>query len=273
VAKTGSVGFYIKQARKGIMEIEKNISVIVVAKNEEIKIKDCLDSAAWVDEVILIDTGSTDATKDIAKKLGVIVYDFKGKGSFSDWRNEGLKRANSKWVLYLDADERITPDLRNEIQQLIRKESRSDWYIIPRSNVIFGRVMKHGGWWPDYVKRLFKKEALKGWKYDLHEEPEVMGIMGKLTHPMIHIKEDNISDMIGKTNIRSEVEAKLLYDSGHPPMTWWRFPRIMLTEFWYRYIILRGFMDGVEGTIFSIYQVWSKFVTYAKLWEIQQKKA
>ena len=254
------------------MEDKILISVVIIAKDVEEKIKDCIDSVAWADEVIVIDNGSKDKTKEVAKKMGALVYEFKGKGSYSQWRTEGLNKAKGEWVFYLDSDERVTPNSRNELQQLIKKDSRCDWYIIPRKNIILGKVMMHGGWWPDDVKRLFKIKSLKGWENDLHEEPEVVGVMGKLTYPLVHLKEDNLSEMIVKTNKWSEVEAKLLFDAKHPKMTWWRFPRIMFTEFWYRFIILRGFMDGVEGTIYSIYQMWSKFMTYAKLWEMQQKE-
>lgn len=251
---------------------ELAISVIIIAKNEEKKIGDCFESIKWADEIVLVDSGSTDKTKQIAKKYGARIFDYKG-GGYSDWRNEGLKKAKEKWVLYVDADERVTPELRNEILSLLSASQNDDIavYAIPRRNIILGKEMKYGGWWPDYVKRLYKKDKLKKWKGDLHEEPQYEGEMGHLESPLIHIKHNNLSEMVEKTNEWSEIEAKLLYDSRHPKMFWWRFFRIMGTELWFRLIIKQGFRDGMEGVIYSIYQMWSKFITYGKLWEMQLK--
>lgn len=255
------------------------ISIIIIAKNEEKKLPDCLKSVKWADEIILIDSGSEDGTKKIAIEFGAKVCEYKG-GNYSDWRNEGLKRASREWLLYIDADERVTQELKDEIISLTTNDQSPDHagrpanisaYAIPRKNIILGKEMKHGGWWPDYVKRLFKKDKLKGWVGELHEEPVLQGELGYLKNPLIHIKHDNLSEMLEKTNKWSEIEAKLLYHAGHPKMSWWRFPRIMLSELWLRLIIKMGFLDGVEGVIYAIYQMWSRFVTYGKLWEMQLK--
>jgi hypothetical protein len=132
--------------------------------------------------------------------------------------------------------------------------------------------MKHGGQWPDFQMRFFKKSALKGYKNDLHEVAEFEGKEGKLQSHLIHLKHDNISDMVTKTNKWSAIEAKLLLDANHPQMVWWRFFRIMATELWIRLIKQGGFLDGKEGIIYGMYQMWSRFVTYAKLWEMQISK-
>jgi glycosyltransferase involved in cell wall biosynthesis len=247
----------------------KKISAIIIAKDEEKKIRDCLESVKWSDEIILIDTGSGDKTKEIAEEYKAVIYEHRG-GSYGDWRNVGLRKAQGEWVLYVDADERVTSDLKQEINATIEADNPGIFaYAIPRKNIILGREMKHGGWWPDYVKRLFRKDKLIEWSGDLHEEPRFEGELGLLESPLIHIKHDNLSEMVDKTNAWSEIEAKLLYQSGHPKMTWWRFFRIMLTELWLRLIVKMGFLDGVEGVIYSIYQMWSRFITYGKLWEMQ----
>ena len=244
------------------------LSAIVVAKNEEGKIGECLESLSFCDEIILVDSGSTDSTIKIAKqyKANIIHYT---NGSFTQWRNEGLRYAKGEWVLYLDADERVTPLLRNEIIQLTNKSSEFSAYAIPRRNIILGKEMKHGGWWPDYVKRFYKKDCLKKWTGDLHEEPVFAGNLGYLKNPIVHLKHNDLSEMVDKTNKWSEVEARLLYESDHPDMSWWRFFRVMASELWLRLIKLKGFLDGAEGIIYAIYQSWSKFLTYAKLWEMQ----
>lgn len=247
-----------------------NISAVIIAKNEAKKIKECIESLRWISEVVVIDSGSEDQTIEIAKKLGAKVFVYKG-GDFSDWRNEGAKRAEGEWLLYVDGDERITPELRDEIVKTL-ENSLADIYAIPRKNVILGKEMLHGGWWPDYVKRLIKKSSLEKWEGSLHEEPRVKGSLLHLKKPMIHLKHDNLSEMVEKSNKWSAVEAKLLFDAGHPPMAWWRFLRIMIGELFYRLILLRGILDGPEGVIYSFYQTWSKFLTYAKLWEMQLKE-
>lgn len=257
-----------------------NLSVVIIARNEEKKILDCLDSSKWADEIILVDNGSSDGTVEIAKKFGVNIIKAPNSfiGKYAKLRNLALMKATGKWIFYLDADERITPLLRKEIQKLIRSDSELDCasrkvaFAIPRRNIILGKEMKHGGWWPDYVKRLFKKERLKEWIGQLHEEPVFQGEMGYFDSPMVHLKHDNLSEMVSKTNEWSQIEAKLLKEMNHPNMTWWRFFRIMLSELWYRLVVLKAFRDGAEGIIYALYQMWSRFVTYSKLWEIQLVK-
>ena len=248
------------------------LSAVIIARNEEEKIKDCLESIKWADEIILVDNGSTDKTKDIAAGYKAKIINFKN-GSYSDLRNKGLSEARGEWILYIDADERTDETLRKEIISEIRNpRSKYVSFAIPRRNIILGRVMKHGGWWPDYVKRLFRSEKLNKWTGELHEEPQFEGDMGYLKSALIHVKENNLSEMMEKTNRWSEIEANLMYKAGHPKMNAVRFASAMFREFWLRMIKNCGFLDGSEGIIFSLYQVWSKFISYAKLWEIQNSK-
>lgn len=261
---------------------DKGISAVIIAKDDE-KIFDCIRSVAWCDEVIVIDTGLDNERIVRSKKLGAGVYKYEG-GSFNDWRNEGLKRAKGDWVLYIDTDERVTEELKSEILKLVssfhhvKRGSLFTFsnnvpvaYAIPRRNIILGKEMRHGGWWPDYVKRLFKKSALKKWRGELHEEPIFEGVMGHLENSLIHIKEDNLSDMVRKTNTWSEIEAKLMFDAGHPQMNLPRFFSVIFREFWYRFGVKKAFLDGAQGIIFGIYQVYSRFISYAKLWELQNE--
>lgn len=247
------------------------ISAVIIAKNEEEKIEECLESVSWVDEIVVVDNGSNDKTAKISEKHEAVVYS-KPEGTYKDLRNYGIKKAKGRWILYIDADERSTPLLASEIQKLLDGTPEHHAYAIPRRNIVLGKEMKHGGLWPDYVKRLFLKDKLSKWKGDLHEEPVFEGDLGHLENYFVHVKHDNLHDMVVKTNIWSLVEAKMLFEANHPRMTWWRFIRVILTEAWYRLIRLGGYKDGVEGFIYSIYQSWSKFITYAKLWEIQKKR-
>ncbi len=246
------------------------LSAVVIALNEEKNIGDCLASLAFADEIIVVDTGSADKTVEIAKNNNAKVINTT-QGSYKDWRTKGLESARGEWVMYVDTDERVTPLLRKEVVQTITSYDANSptAYAIPRKNIILGHELKHGGWWPDYVIRLFIKAHLSGWKNELHEEPIYSGDLGYLNEPLTHLKHNNLEDMVTKTNKWSLTEAKLLYDSHHPKMVWWRFFRIMATEAWLRIVKEKAFLDGSVGILYALYQVWSRFITYAKLWELQ----
>lgn len=250
------------------------LSVIIITKNEEEVIEDCLKSVrSLANEIILVNSGSTDKTLQIAKKYGAKIIDAPSKKlEFSKWRNVGLKAAKGDWVFYVDADERATPELRKEIK-LVTKDRRSTVaYEIPRRNYYLGQEMHYSGTWPDYVKRLFRKKKLKCWERELHEDPIFEGKMEKLKNPLIHITHRDLSSMVEKTREWSKIEANLLYKAKHPPVAWWRILRIMLTEFWHRGIKLQGWRDGTVGWIEIIFQMFSRFITYARLWEMQCQK-
>ncbi len=245
------------------------LSAIVPVRNAEDLIGDCLKSISWADEIIVADDGSEDKTVEIAKKYKKArIIDV--SGSFSDRRNQAVKKAKGEWFLIVDADERVSPSLRNEINQLVSKSINQYYaYAIPRRNFILGKEMKYGGWWPDYAKRLFRKNKFNKWVGELHEEPVFKGELGHLKNPLIHLKHDNLEDMVEKTNEWSEIEARLMYQANHPPMNISRFAAAMLREFWLRMVKYKAFLDGTEGIIYALYQVWSKFISYAKLWEMQ----
>lgn len=246
------------------------ISVIILTKNSDEKISEVIESVKLLDgEILVLDDNSTDKTTSIAKDLGARVEEQTGNG-YAEKRNLGLKLTKGDWIFYLDSDEILTPEVVDEIKKSTKVIEFSA-YAIARKNIILGRFMKNGGWFPDYVERLFRKSDLEKWVGDLHERPIFKGSLGYLKNPLIHLKHDNLEEMVEKTNKWSQVEAKLMRDSNHPIMSWWRFCRIMLGEFTYRLVRLRGFMDGTEGIIYGIYQMWSRFLSYAKLWEMQKK--
>ncbi|MDP3918220.1 MAG: glycosyltransferase family 2 protein, partial [Candidatus Woesebacteria bacterium] len=188
------------------------------------------------------------------------------KGSFSNWRNEGLKKAKGDWVLYVDSDEEITEKLKNEILNL---DVNFNAYAIPRKNYIFGKEFKYSGQYPDYQKRLFKRTALKKWTGIVHEEPVYEGEIGHLKNPIIHHKNMTISEMIEKTNKWSEIESLLMFKNNHPKMNFIRFASAGFREFILRFVKQKAFLDGKEGIIYGIYQVYSKLISYSKLWEKQ----
>jgi glycosyltransferase involved in cell wall biosynthesis len=246
-----------------------SISAIILTKNNEDLITDCLESVGFCNEIIVVDGGSTDDTLKIAKRYKAKIVE--GKGGFSERRNLGAEKASNDWLFYIDSDERATPLLRREIEEAVRGEEHPA-YAMPRKNILLGHEMKHGGWWPDYVLRLIKRDKLEKWEGKLHEQPIIKGEIGKLENPLTHITHRSLSEMVDKTNDWSEIEAQLLFESNHPPMTWWRFMSAAFREFWYRGVKKVGFLDGVPGVIEIIYQMFSRMITYAKLWEMQIKR-
>ena len=259
--------------KKNIKKDTQTLSVVIIAKDEAPLIGDALLSLSFSDEVIVVDTGSTDKTEEIARKHGARVVKFTQGKTFSDWRNFGLKNAKSDWILYIDADERVPNALSAEIKAIIGNSNPQSFaYAIPRSNIIFGKEFRHGGWWPDYVKRLVKKSELKSWQGELHEEPVFSGTLSHLSNYLLHIKHETIFEMVEKTNKWSAIEGKLMFDAHHPKMNIIRFITGMSREFWQRMIKERAFLDGKEGIIMAIYQVFSRFCSYTKLWELQISK-
>jgi len=251
--------------------MKNKISVIIIAKNEERMIEDCLKSiGSWANEIVVVDSGSTDKTLDICKKYNCNIFK-SSKDSFSSWRNLGKEKSVFSWIFYLDADERMTDGLKKEITDTVNNP-KFFAYVIPRRNFYLGKEVHFGGSYPDYVKRLFKKDKLKKWVGKLHEEPLFEGELGYLKEPMIHITHRDLSSMVDKTSNWSKIEAGLLYKADHPPVVGWRILRIMFTEFWYRVVKLKGWRDGTVGWIEAIFQVFSRFITYARLWEMQNKK-
>ena len=244
------------------------ISAVIITKNEEKMLADCLRSLVWANEILIVDTGNTDKTNAIAKKAGARITKYTGPANFAQWRNKGLREAKGDWILYIDADERITPELKDEIVKVI-KEDKFSAYAVPRRNFIFGKEFRHCGQYPDYQKRLFKVSQIKKWTGKVHEQPDFEGGLGYLENPMLHIKHETLSEMIEKTNDWSEVEAKLMFEAHHPPMNIRRFLTAAFREFWLRMVRQAAFLDGGEGIIYAMYQVFSRFVSYAKLWEMQ----
>lgn len=262
------------------------ISILILTKNEEKMIEVCLASAKWADEIILVDSNSTDKTVEIAKKYTDKIFQKEFEG-YAAVRNFALEQSKGDWIFYLDADERISAQLKNEILKTIsdistssdiashklgNKQQASSVFAIPRKNILLGKWQKRVGWWPDYQIRLFKKEALKTWTGELHERPEFSGKLGYLKNPLIHLTHRDIISMMQKTALWAPIEAKLRSESGHPKMSWWRFIRVVKAELLSRFL-KGGWKDGVEGWIEIFYQAFSLFITYVKLWELQRKES
>lgn len=241
-----------------------NLSVIIITKNEEAMIEDCLKSVQHLaGEIIVVDTGNTDKTNEIAKKYQARIVKTSEAG-YAAFRNAGLKEAKGDWVLFVDADERVTPELSAEIPAL-----PEGVYQIPRRNIYLGKEMHYGGWGNDQVIRLFYKKNLQKYINDLHEQPLFSGPLLTTRNSLLHYSHRDLTSMLEKTIIFTQYEAKLRYDAHHPPVTWWRFLRVMATEFWLRFVTLQAWRDGPQGVIDGLFQVFNMFIIYARLWELQ----
>ncbi|TSC88457.1 MAG: family 2 glycosyl transferase [Microgenomates group bacterium Gr01-1014_16] len=244
------------------------LSVIIITKNEEEMIGDCLISVKdLADEIIVVDSGNTDKTNEIAKSFGAKIIKTKST-NYSEFRNAGLKAATGDWILYVDADERVSPQLRLEI----KNTTVPGVYQIPRKNIYLGKEMRFGGWGNDKVIRLFYKKFLKEYQGELHEQPIFDGQLRTMNHELIHHSHRDLSSMLEKTLDFIEYEAKLRVEVNHPPIVWWRFLRVMATEFWLRFVKLQAWRDGPRGVIDGIFQIFNMFVIYARLWEMQHEK-
>lgn len=249
------------------------LSLIILAGNESEVISDCLKSASFADEIILVLANSTDNTKKIAKSLNLPLKIIETKDeynrNFSKWRNLGYQAATGDWILYLDADERITPELQKEIISTINTTKLFNYFVIPRANYFLGKRVRFGGSYPDYVKRLYFREKFSGYQGYLHEEPIIKGDLGYLKNDLLHYTHRNLTSMLQKTIVWTDMEAEALFDDKHPPVVWWRFPRMMLTKFWQRLIKEQMWRDGTVGWISVLFECFDTFIIYARLWEKQ----
>ncbi|MBI3954610.1 glycosyltransferase family 2 protein [Candidatus Collierbacteria bacterium] len=243
------------------------LSVIILARNVADEIIPALKSARFADEIIVVDTGSTDGTVSYAEKYADKIIKTNGH-DFAKWRNEGTAEAEGDWLLYLDSDERITPQLAEEIKTILNSPKHQA-YTLSRYEIMLGKHLPH--WGDPRVLRLMQKSALIKWTGRLHEQPQIKGSIGKLHHQLVHLTHKNIDEKVLNTLNWSRLEAEMLFKANHPKMKGWRFFRIILTEFFYRFIKQGLWRDGTEGSIEIIYQMFSRFLTYVRLWQLQRQ--
>lgn len=251
------------------MTKEMTISALIIAKNEASMIENCILSVKWCDEIIVIDDGSKDETREIAESLGALVISFK-HDSFSRLREEALKRAKSAWVFYIDADERVTPTLAKEIKVMI-ETSNASVFRLQRENIYFGKRFTAGGWQDDWVERVFKKDALKGWFGEVHESPKYEGDVIDLKTKLIHFTHrDTVSGLL-KTAAWTPIEAKELFKAGVGKVSLFTLFRKGFMEFFRRAVIKRGYKDGMPGLVEAVIQGINRILVYIQVWELEQK--
>ena len=163
---------------------------------------------------------------------------------FSKQREAGLREAKSDWIIYIDADERVTPELKKEIEEVILGNDSKDAYVIKRRNFYFGN---HEWLYFEKIVRLFRKESLKGWSGKIHESPVYVGKVGELKSFLNHYTHRDLTSMLNKTIVWSDTEAEIRFNANHPRMSWWRFPRVMITSFLTYFIKQKGYKAGNCG--------------------------
>jgi glycosyltransferase involved in cell wall biosynthesis len=239
------------------------LSAIVIAKNEAAKIGDCLDSLGFCDETIVVDSGSEDDTIRIAEAKGARVFTHDWRG-FGIQKNFALSQATGDWVLSLDADERVTPALAAQIEAAIAANA-ADAYEMPRLSSFCGRPMRHSGWYPDYVLRLFRRGAARFSDALVHEKVICDGKIARLSEPLIHHPVERLEDALSRMDRYSSAGADMLIASGRRVS----FSTGILRGLWsfFRTYFLRlGFLDGREGFLLAIANAEGTYYRYMKAW-------
>jgi len=246
------------------------LSVIVITRNEAASIARCIESVAWADEVIVLDSASTDGTADIARGLKAKVETATKWPGFGAQKNRVLALATGDWVLSLDADEWVTDALRAEIRRTIAVPCAHAALRMPRMSSYCGRVMRHSGWWPDHVTRLFRRGMARFSDDLVHERLIVEGTTGTLKEPLRHEAIRDLDQAIVKMNTYSSAGAKMQQERGRDATMggaiWhgaWTFFRT--------YVLRSGFLDGREGFMLAVSNAEGAYYRYLKLMFLNEK--
>ncbi|PIY71486.1 hypothetical protein COY88_00185 [Candidatus Roizmanbacteria bacterium CG_4_10_14_0_8_um_filter_35_28] len=226
-----------------------SITVVIFTPKDDENIKDCIKSAQLLTQNIILVFPTSTFVETV--------------------RESGIKQVKTDWVLILDADERLTEELAKEIKEILRfaQDDRVGYYKIPRKNIFAGvKWLKHGGWWPDYQIRLINRKYFIGWPKRIHSTPQIKGNYGYLKNPLIHYFHGDLNKMVEKTIVFEDIESDLLYKAGKTANTPIFF-RKYFAELYRRMFKGLGFLDGTIGIIESIYQAFSKTITYLFLYE------
>jgi glycosyltransferase involved in cell wall biosynthesis len=237
---------------------------VILTYNEEKHIDACINSVKWCDRVVVFDSFSTDRTCEIARSLGasVLQHPFKGYGS---QRQAAMDALEARWVLFVDADERVTPELAGEVREKLAQERDEVGWWIPRHNYIFGRLTLHAGWHPDYQLRLLRMDRSR-WdpEREVHELPILDGPAGYLEQVLIHYNYDSLRLFIAKQEKYVEIDARMLHDAGERCKPW--SPLWMpVRHFKWRYIDLKGYRDGLHGLWLCVLMSYYEGLKYARL--------
>lgn len=243
------------------------ISVVVLTRNEEKDIEDCLKSLDWVDEIVVVDDYSTDKTLKIAKNYQAKIFSLKLQEDFSKQRNFGLEKATNEWVLFVDADERVSQELAAEIKNAVKNENIEGFYL-KRKDYFLGRWLKFGETSNVKLLRLAKKGTGR-WRRRVHEIWEVKGRTEELNKPLWHYSHPDLSEFLDKINRNTSIDAKFYFEQGK------KFSLLELIffpviKFLKNYFFYLGFLDGMAGLIIAGVMSFNSFLIRAKLMELEK---
>lgn len=248
---------------------EERLTAIVLTYNEERRIAACLASLAWADELIVLDSLSSDGTREIARAHGARVE----QRAFVNWaeqRSAAMALASYRWVFFVDADERATPELAAEVRRVIQSEACAGYWV-PRRNIIFGKHMRHTGWSPDYQPRLLDVTRCR-WDpaRPVHELVLFDGPDGHLTNTLTHYNYDSLGQFAAKQERYTDIHARQLFAEGKRARLR-SFIGQPAREFWRRFVSLRGYRDGAHGLLLSALLAYYQWRTCLKLWRLQHQ--
>ena len=246
------------------------LSVIIIAKNEAANIRACIESVSWADEIIVVDSGSTDDTVGIARGMGAKVYEHADWPGFGPQKNRALNYATGDWIFSIDADERVTPELRREIEQAICKTGIEGYYC-PRMSQFCGKYIHHCGWYPDYVLRLFKRDAGRFSDSLVHEVVRLEGKTARLKNPLLHYSYLTQDDVERKVEHYSSAAAQQMFEASKKS-TWlgawlsggWAFART--------YLLRAGVLDGLAGWNIACMNALTTYLKYRKLAALHRQR-
>lgn len=256
------------------MNKKNTLSVVVSVFNGEGVLDECLKSVSWVQEIIVVNSSSTDKTLEIARKYTDKIFTRPNNLMLNVNKNFGFSKATGEWILSLDADEKITPELAEEIKSEIRPvprwgnpESETNGFWIPRKNIIFGKWIEHTGWYPDHQLRLFRKEKGKFPEEHVHEMVKVKGDVGYLKNNIVHHNYKSISQFLSKlATIYGPNEAEQLIEKGYI-FDWRDSIRFPVKEFLSRFFARAGYKDGFHGLMLSLFMAFYHFIVFSYIWE------
>jgi glycosyltransferase involved in cell wall biosynthesis len=250
---------------------QNRLSIAMLAMNEAANLRRVLPSVAWADELILVDSGSTDDTIAIAESFGVKVFREPWKG-YGPQMNSSFDKCSSEWIFSLDADEEMTPELQSAIKTLLAGDPEFDAYWVRRSNQVFGRWMRHGGLYPDHKLRLFRRgTARMPEDTEPHATPKWSGPKGKLNGDLLHYQYPTVQQFVEHMNRYSSASVPLVLRKGRTCRGLIEFVAMTtlnpVLTFLKNYIFRLGFLDGRPGLLFHLYHSAYTSWKYAKAWE------
>jgi len=245
------------------------LSVAIITKNEEKNLRGCLQSVAFAAQIVVVDSASSDATPAIAAEFGCDFYTESWHG-FGPQKQIAIDRCSRPWILVLDADERIPPETADVIRKIVTDpETRANGFSFPRKNYFAGRWIRHAGWWPDRVVRLFRRQAGRMTAAAVHEAVEVDGRIVELSAPIEHCTESNLGRILQKIDKYSTLGAGEAFAAGKRSSPAAAFFRAFFT-FLQGYILRLGFLDGPQGLTLAVTDSVNKYFKYAKLSELKR---